>query len=203
MLPKILIIDDSQAVRSKIREMLPEGKFRILEAKDGIEGVECVQQQNPNVILLDFFMLHMNGWEVLMQIQGRPELQAIPLVVMSGRKEAVAEKVLEIFESFEFIEKPFERKALIEAIRSAAAKAKARREIGATPLKLLKPETIDSRFSSKELHGLQAEIQSLNEKIIRIQSEVGDLAKQATRIQALMGENSTQSAPPRRSQNQS
>jgi two-component system response regulator len=53
--------------------------------------------------MLDFLLPKMSGWEVYQEIQKRPELKAIPLVLMSGRKEEVTEKLTEPFEFLSFI----------------------------------------------------------------------------------------------------
>ena len=66
----------------------------------------------------------MSGWEVFQELQQEDELRSIPLVIMSGRKEEVTDKLTEPFEFFEFIEKPFETHQLQGAIRSAISKSK-------------------------------------------------------------------------------
>jgi DNA-binding response OmpR family regulator len=115
---KILVIDDSRVIRMRVRDMLPQGNFEVIEAKDGVEGLDAIRDQRPNLIMLDFLLPRKSGWEVFQEIQAQPELQHIPLVLMSGRKEEVTEKITEPFEFFEFIQKPFEQKELIEAIKS-------------------------------------------------------------------------------------
>lgn len=121
---KILVIDDSRVIRVRVKEMLPPGNFEVLEAKDGLEGLNLIREERPNLIMLDFLLPKLSGWEVYQQIQKNADLQKIPLVLMSGRKEEVVEKIPEPFEYFEFIPKPFEQKELIGAIRSAMAKAR-------------------------------------------------------------------------------
>ncbi|MBD2426375.1 response regulator [Phormidium sp. FACHB-1136] len=131
---KILVIDDSRVIRMRVRDMLPQGNFEVIEAKDGVEGMDAIRAQHPNLIMLDFLLPRMSGWEVFQEIQASPELQKIPLVLMSGRKEEVTEKMSEPFEYFEFIQKPFEQKELIEAIKAAMVKArKPRRNAPAVP----------------------------------------------------------------------
>jgi DNA-binding response OmpR family regulator len=44
--------------------MLPEGNFEFLEAKDGLEGYNLIRTENPNLIILDFLLPKMSGWEV-------------------------------------------------------------------------------------------------------------------------------------------
>nr|WP_277883018.1 response regulator [Phormidium sp. FACHB-1136] len=129
-----MVIDDSRVIRMRVRDMLPQGNFEVIEAKDGVEGMDAIRAQHPNLIMLDFLLPRMSGWEVFQEIQASPELQKIPLVLMSGRKEEVTEKMSEPFEYFEFIQKPFEQKELIEAIKAAMVKArKPRRNAPAVP----------------------------------------------------------------------
>ncbi len=121
---KILVIDDTTVVRVKVREMLPPGNFEVLEAKDGLEGLNFILQEKLSLIMLDFLLPKMSGWEVFQKVQADPELRKIPLVIMSGRKEEVTEKITEPFEYFEFLGKPFDQKQLIGAIKLAMTKAK-------------------------------------------------------------------------------
>jgi len=151
--------------------MLPQGSFEFLEAKDGVEGLDLIREVGPNIVLLDFFMPRMNGWEVLEQMQAQPELQNIPLVLMSGRKEEVIEKVPDVFERFEFIEKPFEQKALIGALRAAIAKSRAPKPAAAP-----KPSSTPSATTTTP------DIPALNAKLDQMQTDIDSLKKQLAQI---------------------
>jgi len=129
---KILIVDDSRAIRLQVRDMLPQGNFEVSEAGDGVEALDLIRQDIPHLVLLDFFMPRMNGWEVLLRIQHQPDWQMIPIVVMTGRREEAEARVPEMFRHFEFVEKPFDQKTLITAVRSAMAKAKQRQSVAGT-----------------------------------------------------------------------
>lgn len=170
---KILVIDDSRVIRNMVRDMLPKGNFQVLEAKDGVEGLNTIHQEHPNLIMLDFLLPRMSGWEVFQQIQAQAELRA-PLVLMSGRKEEVTEKIPEPFEYFEFIEKPFEQKELVEAIKSAMAKFK----------KWPQPSPVQAinATANAEMAAGSAEVDALNQKIEKMQSEIDMLKKQMTQI---------------------
>jgi DNA-binding response OmpR family regulator len=168
---KILVIDDSRVIRNMVRDMLPKGNFQVLEAKDGVEGLDCIRQERPNLIMLDFLLPRMSGWEVFQQIQSHSELQSIPLVLMSGRREEVTEKITEPFEYFEFIEKPFEQKELIEAIKSAMAKARLPRQRVAAPAAAAVPAGNHS-----------AEVAALNQKVEKMQAEIDLLKKQMAQL---------------------
>lgn len=175
---KILVIDDSNVIRNMVRDMLPKGNFEVLEAKDGVQGLNLIRQERPNLIMLDFLLPRLSGWEVFQQIQASHELQTIPLVLMSGRKEEVTEKLQEPFEFFEFVQKPFDQKELIEAIKAAMAKAKRR------PTPVAAAATAAPAAASGP--AAAADIQTLNEKIAKMQAEIDGLKKQTAQILAFI-----------------
>lgn len=172
---KILVIDDSKVIRVRVREMLPKGNFEVLEAKDGIEGINLIRQERPNLIMLDFLLPKMSGWEVFQQIQTNRDLQSIPLVLMSGRKEEVTEKITEPFEYFAFVEKPFERADLVAAIKEAMTKAKLPRQAVANAGTSAPTEAPAASASA-------AEIAALNAKVAKMQAEIDALKKQLTQV---------------------
>jgi two-component system response regulator len=182
---KILVIDDSRVIRMRVRDMLPQGNFEVVEAQDGVEGMDAIRSQKPNLIMLDFLLPRMSGWEVFQEIQANPELQHIPLVLMSGRKEEVTEKITEPFEYFEFIQKPFEQKELIEAIKGAMVKArKPRRTPVATPA--APAPTAEATAASGGSDISAAEFQALQAQVQQLQGEVAQLKGQLAKMLAFI-----------------
>ena len=203
---KILVIDDTTVVRVKVREMLPPGNFEVLEAKDGLEGLNFILQEKLSLIMLDFLLPKMSGWEVFQKVQADPELRKIPLVIMSGRKEEVTEKITEPFEYFEFLGKPFDQKQLINAIKLAMTKAKQPRPelvpVGAVTVKkgtvatsgvttatVAAPSVANTVMPTAASNATpttggasDAEINALNEKIVKMQAEIDGLKKQLTQV---------------------
>lgn len=173
---KVLIVDDSKTIRMQVKDMLPIGRFEILEAKDGLEGLDLIRQQQPSLVLLDCFMPRMNGWEVVQKIQAQPQLQAIPIVMMSGRKEDVEQTAPELFQYFEFVSKPFEQRILMEAIRSAMTKAKSRQPAA-------KPA---APAGADDLQALKATVAKLQQHNAKLQAEVDGLKKQMTQLVAFV-----------------
>jgi CheY-like chemotaxis protein len=173
---KILVIDDSKVIRMRVREMLPDGDFEVLEAKDGVEGLNLVREQRPNLIMLDFLLPRLSGWEVYQELQRDHSLATIPLVIMSGRKEEVTDKLSEPFEFFEFIEKPFEKHQLQGAIKGAITKSK---------LPRLRTETVAAPVAS----GVDvAEIDALKEQIEKMQAEINALKRAVTQLVGIVKE---------------
>ncbi len=174
---KIVVIDDSMVIRKTVRDMLPEGKFEVVDAKDGIQGANLIRQENPNVIMLDFFLPKKSGWEVFQEIQNDPHLQRIPLLLMSGRKDEVTDKIPEPFQYFAFLEKPFDQKQLVQGIRDAMERAKKR------PKMVIEKSTHTTVTGIEEDGGANAvEIEKMNHKIHQLEKEVVMLKKQLNQI---------------------
>jgi DNA-binding response OmpR family regulator len=152
-----------------------------LEAKDGLEGLNLIRQEKLSLIMLDFLLPKMSGWEVFQQIQSQSDLRKIPLVIMSGRKEEVTEKISEPFEHFEFLGKPFDQKQLIGAIKSAMTKAKQPRSEQTSTA----TSTADNNLTTSPDVGITSstnEIQTLTEKIVKMQAEIDALKKQLAQV---------------------
>ena len=174
---KVMVIDDSKVIRMHVRDMLPSGNFDVIEAKNGQEGYELICTENPNLIMLDFLLPKMSGWEVYQELQKDPRLKYIPLVMMSGRKEEVLEKLPEPFDYFAFVEKPFDKKQLIEAIREAMEKAK----------KYKQEQPFDTTLTSAPVQAdSSAQIQALEDKVAQMQKEINVLKKQLNQVVAFI-----------------
>lgn len=179
---KILVIDDTTVVRVKVREMLPPGNFEVIEAKDGLEGYNLMRQEKVSLIMLDFLLPKMSGWEVFQNIQTQPELRKIPLVIMSGRKEEVTEKFVEPFEYFEFLGKPFDQKQLIAAIKSAMVKSKIPRSaLNTPPVSSANQQLVPATAAANGVDS-SADIKLLNDKIVKMQGEIDNLKKRLNQV---------------------
>ncbi|HEY9648378.1 MAG TPA: response regulator [Chroococcidiopsis sp.] len=184
---KILIVDDSKIIRTQIREMLPKGNFEVLEAQDGVDALDIIAADYPNLILLDFFMPRMNGWEVVQKIQAHPRWQSIPVVMMSGRREDVEKAVPELFDYFEFLGKPFGAPVLLKAIKLANSKAKQRQEA----LKAMLAERAKRMAATPDAYSLTVEARAypVSTAATAATEDTTDLAALKTEIEQLRSQN--------------
>jgi len=169
---KILVIDDSRMIRMRVKDMLPSDNVQIIEARDGQEGLDLIHSEQPQLIILDFLLPKKSGWEVYQEIHKSSDLRAIPLVLMSGRKEEVTEKISEPFEEFAFVEKPFEREQLVKAIKEA--KTKVTRKAKTTP----SAAPAASGQDGEEVAALKAQVAQLTEQVQTMQGQIDQLRKQ-------------------------
>jgi signal transduction histidine kinase/DNA-binding NarL/FixJ family response regulator len=82
--PRLLIVDDDRTHRSMLTALLHTIGFEILEASDGIQGLELATTRAPDLILLDLNMPDMNGFELMHQLQLQPQTCAVPILVISA-----------------------------------------------------------------------------------------------------------------------
>ena len=89
----ILIIDDSDFYRLTCARYLEKRGWEIIEAQNGLEGVEAARGKNPDLILMDVKMPVMSGFEALDKLREDPDTRKIPVIIMSTvsyEKEASA-----------------------------------------------------------------------------------------------------------------
>jgi signal transduction histidine kinase/CheY-like chemotaxis protein len=81
----VLVAEDEPATRDMLRRVLEKSGWTVAEAVNGREALEIVTQQRPALVLLDLMMPEMDGFEFLDELRQRPELQSIPVVVLTAK----------------------------------------------------------------------------------------------------------------------
>lgn len=81
----VLVIDDDQASREFLRRILVKRNWTVHEAADGVRGIEMMKRLLPRLVLLDLLMPEMDGFQTLSEMQRAPELQNIPVVVVTSK----------------------------------------------------------------------------------------------------------------------
>jgi CheY-like chemotaxis protein len=80
----ILVVDDDEAIREAVGEVLVDEGYRVLFAENGLRALEILRTRAPAAILLDLMMPVMSGWEVLEAVAESSELARIPIIVLSA-----------------------------------------------------------------------------------------------------------------------
>lgn len=81
---KILIVEDDQYLRDFYRELLQGEGYTMITAENGQLGLEAVQTQKPDLVLLDLMMPIMDGKTMLHQIRSIPEFQSLPVIILTN-----------------------------------------------------------------------------------------------------------------------
>jgi threonine synthase len=91
--PKIVIVEDTPEARRLIRRILQsQGNFTILEATNGRAGLELIQKELPDLIILDLMMPEIDGFAVLEALRSQPETASIPVIVATAKELTPDEK---------------------------------------------------------------------------------------------------------------
>ena len=116
-LRKIIVIDDDPYSLELIQAMLKDG-FTIVTATSGTEGLQILEDNDFDLILLDWMMPGMDGLSVLVKLKSSERTRSIPVIFISGKTEAVAIRKAMASGATGYITKPFRKKELIEKITS-------------------------------------------------------------------------------------
>jgi chemotaxis protein histidine kinase CheA len=111
-----LVVDDSITVRRVTQRLLERNGMRVMTAKDGLEAVSVLQDEVPDVILLDIEMPRMDGYEVASHVRNDSRLRDIPIVMITSRVgEKHRARAIELGVN-EYIGKPYQEGQLLQAI---------------------------------------------------------------------------------------
>ncbi|HMU61907.1 MAG TPA: response regulator [Gemmatimonadales bacterium] len=89
---RALVVDDDDAARDRMRELLRSESWEVSEARNGVEGLEALARGLPDLILLDLMMPEMNGFEFLAALRGRERGEQVPVVVVTAHDLTAEER---------------------------------------------------------------------------------------------------------------
>lgn len=115
--PLVLIVDDDERLREFVRVNLEAEGYEVREAGSAQEGLAALDVEPPDLILLDVMMPKVDGWEMLRRVQERHGVDAIPVIMFSGKvdEQAAAEAAARGAQGF--VGKPFDPRALVESTK--------------------------------------------------------------------------------------
>jgi CheY-like chemotaxis protein len=131
MTKKILVVDDDPDVRTFVVTVLEENGYTPVIAHDGVEGLERIQKDHPDLVILDVLMPRGSGIRLYHTLKTDKALEAIPVIMLTGialRSFLKSQKVLSEFkgdavpEPDVYLEKPVEPEDLVRAIEKKLGK---------------------------------------------------------------------------------
>ena len=85
---KIMIIDDDQDIRDSVKALLESRQYEVVTAAGRIEGMDKIEFENPDLIILDVMMSSwQDGFEMARELKKDPQYKEIPILMMTGVKE--------------------------------------------------------------------------------------------------------------------
>lgn len=114
-MPKILVVEDDATVRDLLRVLLQTEGYETVEAGDGLEGLLKAEFGKPDLMILDLMMPDVDGERMLEQIHGDPNLSSVPVIIVSGKYEALDDMRQSLGDENVFA-KPFEPSRLLARV---------------------------------------------------------------------------------------
>jgi signal transduction histidine kinase/DNA-binding NarL/FixJ family response regulator/sugar lactone lactonase YvrE len=113
---KVLVVDDIEENRAVLREMLRQLGFEISEAANGLEALDRIQSQRPDLILMDVLMPDMDGLEVIRRLRQRADTAQLPVITVSASASGRDEGSALAAGATAFLPKPINERALLAQI---------------------------------------------------------------------------------------
>ncbi|PIR02317.1 MAG: response regulator [Candidatus Nealsonbacteria bacterium CG_4_9_14_3_um_filter_35_11] len=89
MAKKILLIEDEEIMLNLLQRKLTQENYEVLIARDGQEGLEVMEKELPDLVLLDIIMPKKGGFEVMEEMGKIPKLKNIPVIIVSNSGQPV------------------------------------------------------------------------------------------------------------------
>lgn len=121
---KILVVDDDPDVLEAIGIALEANGYEVVTARDGIEGLDKLRDEKPDMMILDLLMPKMDGFEVCKELKDprRAKYANIPIIILSSVREEASRRRYELetglqLDVDDYVEKPIEYNILLERVK--------------------------------------------------------------------------------------
>jgi chemosensory pili system protein ChpA (sensor histidine kinase/response regulator) len=117
-IPLVMVVDDSLTVRKITSRMLTREGFEVATAKDGVDGLQQLQDIQPDIILLDIEMPRMDGFEFARNVRADAKARDTPIIMITSRTaDKHRNRAMELGVN-EYMGKPYQEEQLLAMIRS-------------------------------------------------------------------------------------
>ncbi len=119
---KILVVEDSGVTRKLIAKTLLEGGYTVVEAENGMAAFARLNEENPDLMLLDIIMPGIDGYKVLSMVRKHEAFKNLPVIMLTSRDGLLDKLRGKMGGSDEYLTKPFTPDQLLEKIRKYLSK---------------------------------------------------------------------------------
>lgn len=113
---KVLVVDDSSLARKAASMPLLDAGYQVVEAHDGFEALGQLQNERPDLVILDLIMPGIDGYRVLQLIKGNKEFAGLPVIMLTSRDSLLDKIKGKMSSTDEYLTKPFVARELIELV---------------------------------------------------------------------------------------
>lgn len=161
----ILAIDDSPTILKILEVILKQAGYEVAVAHDGLEGIHVAKQMKPNLIILDFIMPKMNGFQVCKAVRKDEELKDTPIILMSAKGDKVGDKFIDILGAIDYLTKPFSPESILSLIPNVLRRTEAAKSSAQPAAVVEKPEIAARETTEKQISPEEEVLKLIREKI--------------------------------------
>ncbi len=114
--PTILVVDDDPVIQKLLSVNFEMEGYRVVTASDGLDGLERVKEESPDLVLLDVMMPRMDGFEVTRRLKSDPATKEIPVVLLSAKAQSTDLQVGLDAGADDYVTKPFDPLELLDKV---------------------------------------------------------------------------------------
>ncbi len=120
---RVVCIEDESEMIDLVNMILSQKGYEVIGAPGGLQGLQTVEDTQPELVLLDLMMPDMDGWEVYQRLKSNPKTASIPVIVVTARAQSI-DKILglHIAKVDDYITKPFSPTDLLSGIEKVLSK---------------------------------------------------------------------------------
>jgi len=120
---RVVCIEDESEMIDLVSMILSREGYQVIGAPGGLQGLQIVEDTQPELVLLDLMMPDLDGWEVYQRLKSNPKTTKIPIIVVTARAQSI-DKILglHIAKVDDYITKPFSPTELLTSIEKVLSK---------------------------------------------------------------------------------
>lgn len=111
---KVLIVDDDPSIRGLLVAWLQDSGYRVITASDGLQALDQISRERPDLVLLDLTMPKLDGYGVVARVRDRLETRRLPIIALSA--DVRAPQKLNGLGVDGFVSKPFDLDELLDRV---------------------------------------------------------------------------------------
>lgn len=119
MLPTLLIVEDNSLIREDLIEIFQLNDFHVLDAADGLKGIEILDREKVDLVITDIMMPHLDGIGLLSHIRQSKDYAHLPVIILSASTNEEYMKQTSDLGIVGYIVKPFSNSALVDLVKKS------------------------------------------------------------------------------------
>jgi len=179
---RILVVDDSPVIRSKLEEILTGADYNVKTAPDGIQGLELIHDEEFDLLFLDIDMPNLSGLQVCRMLRNEQQFADFPIIMLTARTEKKDEYWGIETGASAYMKKPFDPEELLQKVQDVLDSSPSAQPGAAALPDLEVEEDKDVIFKAGEIQEIKLFKMSLTNKIFQIATSQFGLQETCERI---------------------